>query len=123
MKQLLVILLGILIISCSDNPAPKPDKLLSEDVMKDILFDVVVLQAAESTVSHKLDQYNLKLTSFIYKKYEIDSLTYYQNQKYYAADPKKYKKMYKEVLEKLDEAQSKIKPKVKIITENEPEVK
>lgn len=123
MKQLLVILLGILIISCSDNPAPKPDKLLSEDVMKDILFDVVVLQAAESTVGHKLDQYNLKLTSFIYKKYEIDSLTYYQNQKYYAADPKKYKKMYKEVLEKLDEAQSKTEPKVKIITENEPEVK
>ena len=123
MKQLLIILLGLIIISCSNNPVPKPDNLLSEDVMKDMLFDVAVLQAAETTVAYKLNQNNIKLTSFIYKKYKIDSLTYYQNQKFYAANPKKYKKMYKEILERLDKIQSETQPRQIISNKEQPEVK
>lgn len=123
MKQLLVILLGVLIISCSNNPVPKPDNLLSEEVMKDILFDVAILQAAESTVGYRLTQNNIKLTPFIYKKYKIDSLTYYQNQKYYAADLKKYKKMYREILERLDKEEAQYQTKEKIVKEKQPEVK
>lgn len=123
MKQLLVMLLGVLIISCSNNPVPKPDNLLSEEVMKDILFDVAILQAAESTVGYKLTQNNIKLTPFIYKKYKIDSLTYYQNQKYYAADLKKYKKMYREILERLDKEEAQYQTKEKIVKEKPPEVK
>lgn len=123
MKQLLVILLVVLIISCSNNPVPKPDNLLSEEVMKDILFDVAILQAAESTVGYRLTQNNIKLTPFIYKKYKIDSLTYYQNQKYYAADLKKYKKMYREILERLDKEEAQYQTKEKIVKEKQPEVK
>jgi hypothetical protein len=123
MKQILVLLLGIIIISCSNNPVPKPDNLLSEEVMKDMLFDVVVLQAAETTVGYKLNQNNLKLTSFIYKKYKIDSLTYYQNQKFYAANPKKYKKMYKEISDRLAKIQSETQPKQNIINVDQPEFK
>lgn len=81
----------------------KPDHLLDKEVMTNILFDLAVLQAADGVMSHKLVQNNININTFIYKKYAIDSVTYYQNQRYYAADIVQYKKMHQEVLDRLDE--------------------
>lgn len=117
MKQLLLIFFGVLIISCSNNPVPKPDNLLSEEVIKDILFDAAIIQAAEVASPNGLADNNINATTFIYEKYKIDSITYYQNQKYYAADVKKYKKMYKEVLKRLEEMQAASDTKNNIISE------
>ena len=111
MKKLALFFLTVIFFACSNNPVPKPEILLADETMENILFDVTILQAAESTVSYKLAENNLKVTTFIYKKYKIDSLTYHQNQKYYAANPKKYKKMYKRVLERIDKAQIETQPK------------
>ena len=117
MKQLLLIFFGVLIVSCSKNPVPKPDNLLSEEVIKDILFDAAIIQAAEVASPNGLADNNIKATTFIYEKYKIDSITYYQNHKYYAADVKKYKKMYKEVLKRLEEMQAASDTKNNIISE------
>ena len=106
MKQLLFLFLSLFVFSCSKNPAPKPDNLLDEEVMTNILFDIAILQAADGTMTYRLAENNIKVNSFIYEKYKIDSTTYYQNQKYYAADTRKYKKMYQEVLARLDEIKS-----------------
>lgn len=106
MRNFLVLFIAIFILSCSKNPAPKPDVLLDDEVMTDILFDLAILQAAEGTMSYRLIENNIKTNTFIYDKYKIDSITYYQNQKYYAADPRKYKKMYQKVLERLDEVRA-----------------
>jgi hypothetical protein len=51
----------------------------------------------------RLSEEQINSSTYIYKKYAIDSLTFYQNQRYYAADVKQYKKMYQEVLDRLDE--------------------
>ena len=91
MKKFLLLVIGIVIISCSKNPAPKPDNLLDDEVMTNILFDIAVLQAAEGTMTYRLTENNIKVNTFIYEKYKIDSTTYYQNQLYYASDFKKYK--------------------------------
>jgi len=106
-----VVLVGILMVSCSKNPVPKPDNLLDDDVMTDILFDIAILQATDGNMTYRLAENNINVNTYIYKKYEIDSTTYYQNQKYYAANARKYKKMYQEVLERLDKikAESEIK--------------
>ena len=98
-------------VSCSKNPVPKPDNLLDDDVMTDILFDIAILQATDGNMTYRLAENNINVNTYIYKKYEIDSTTYYQNQKYYAANARKYKKMYQEVLERLDKikAESEIK--------------
>lgn len=103
MKKFVFILLGLLLIlSCSDNPVPKPDTLLDEEVMVDILYDTALLQAAEAYVPEKLTDKGVKIKNYIYLKYDIDSTTYYQNQRYYAADAKKYKKIYQKVIERID---------------------
>lgn len=106
MKKFLLLVIGIVIISCSKNPVPKPDNLLDDEVMTNILFDIAVLQAAEGTMTYRLTENNIKVNTFIYEKYKIDSTTYYQNQKYYAANTRKYKKMHQDVLARLEKIKS-----------------
>lgn len=103
MKKLVLVFCTICLVACSNNPVPKPDNLLDEEVMTNILFDIAILQAAESSMPLRLSEEQINSNTYIYKKYAIDSLTFYQNQRYYAADVKQYKKMYQEVLDRLDE--------------------
>ena len=119
MKKFLGIFVVVFIISCSKNPVPKPDNLLDDEVMTNILFDIAILQAADGTMTYRLAENNIKVNSFIYEKYKIDSATYYQNQKYYAADTRKYKKMYQEVLARLDEIKSSSETKKDSIVKKE----
>ena len=106
MRNLLFLALSVFMVSCSKNPVPKPDNLLDEEVMTDMLFDIAILQAAEGTMKHRLEENNIDVKTYIYKKYKIDSLTYYQNQKYYAGETRKYKKMHQKVLDRLEEVKA-----------------
>jgi len=103
MKKLVLVFCAVWLLSCSNNPVPKPDNLLDEEVMTNILFDIAILQAADGSMPLRLSEKQINSSTYIYKKYAIDSLTFYQNQRYYAADVKQYKKMYQEVLDRLDE--------------------
>jgi hypothetical protein len=38
MKQLFFLFISLFVVSCSKNPTPKPDKLLDEEVMVNIIF-------------------------------------------------------------------------------------
>lgn len=107
MKKVVLVFCTIWLLSCSNNPVPKPDNLLEEEVMTDILYDLAILQAIDGSFPNKLTENNIESKKYIYKKYKIDSIIYYQNQRYYAADMKKYKKMYQEVQDRLDEANKK----------------
>ncbi len=108
MKQLLFLFLSLFVFSCSKNPAPKPDNLLDEEVMVDIIYDISILQATDGSMPHKLTEYTIEMDEYIFEKYKIDSVTYRQNQRYYAADARKYKKIYKKVIERLDQEKADI---------------
>ena len=102
MKQLLFLFLSLFVFSCSKNPAPKPDNLLDEEVMVDIIYDISILQATDGSMPYKLTEHTIEMDEYIFEKYKIDSVTYRQNQRYYAADARKYKKIYKKVIERLE---------------------
>lgn len=108
MKQLLFLFVSLFVISCSKNPVPKPDNLLDEEKMVDIIYDISILQATDGSMPNKLTENNLKMDGYIFEKYKIDSATYRQNQLYYAANPRKYKKIHKKVIERLDQEKAKI---------------
>ena len=102
MKQLLFLFVALFVASCSKNPVPKPDNLLDEETMVDIIYDVSILQATDGSMPQKLTESNIKMDQYIFEKYKIDSITYRENQRYYAADARKYKKIYKKVIERFE---------------------
>jgi hypothetical protein len=95
-----VFLLSILLLSCSKG-VEKPDNLLSEGKMEDILYDVALLQVMSSFTPKTLDDNEVNAGKYIYKKYAIDSLTFAQNQVYYASNLEAYKKIQGKVAERL----------------------
>ena len=102
MKQILFLLVSLLVLSCTNNPVPKPDNLLDEKVMVDIIYDISILQATDGSMPYKLTEHNIKMDQYIFEKYKIDSITYRENQRYYAANARAYKKIYKKVIERLE---------------------
>ena len=108
MKQILFLLVSLFVLSCTNNPVPKPDNLLDEKVMVDIIYDISILQATDGSMPYKLTEHNIKMDQYILDKYKIDSTAYRQNQKYYAANARKYKKIYKKVIERLEQEKIKV---------------
>ncbi|WP_339887450.1 DUF4296 domain-containing protein [uncultured Flavobacterium sp.] len=101
MKKLLFIFISALLFSCNDKPVSKPDNLLSKETMEDIIYELAILQAAETYKPQTLSDSNIKIKQYVYKKYNLDSTTYFQNYKYYASDIKVFKKIYKQVNERI----------------------
>ena len=110
MKKLAFILLLALAVSCNNDAAPKPEHLLKEKEMVDIFYDINLLQAIKSTNLKALEDNNVDVKNYIYKKYKIDSLTFAQNHTYYASDLKKYQKIQLEASARLTKTKDKISP-------------
>ena len=80
--------------------------------MVDILYDMALLQAMKSYNPNMLDVMNINSTNYIYKKYNIDSLQFAQNNEYYASRIEEYQKIYEKVDERLQKTIKASKPKV-----------
>lgn len=111
MKKLVFILLSALAISCGNETVQKPEHLLSEDEMVDILYDVSLLQSLKSYRPQILDSNNVDPRTYIYKKYKIDSTTFSQNHNWYAHDLENYEKIQKRLVTRLERQQEKLAPK------------
>ena len=87
----------IFIVSCKEDGIDKPDKLLTESQMEDVLYDISLLQAMNSSTPGTLQENDIVLSEYIYDKYDIDSLTLVQNQRYYASKLEEYQKINNKV--------------------------
>ena len=90
MKKYLLII--FLIIGCSDDI---PDNLISKEKMENIIFDIMILNAS-SGFDLKVDK-NLLSDEFIYKKYNIDSLQFFESELYYSKNPRDHYEIYAKV--------------------------
>ena len=77
-KQICVILLlPLMVISCYKLKNPKkPDNLISEDKMVNILIDIRLMSSATGTNKRTLDNHISDKEDYIYNKYDIDSLQF-----------------------------------------------
>lgn len=99
-------LLGLflmLFLACKQSGVKKPAKLIEEEKMVDILYDLSILDAIISTNPAVLEDNGIDMHTYIYKKHKIDSLQFVENNTYYASDFKKYKKMYEAVEKRIDD--------------------
>lgn len=89
-------------ISCKKEVVKTPKKRIEKEKMVDIMYDLSILEAIKIQNLSSLDTFKINSNQYIYKKYKIDSAQFAQNNIYYAADYKEYKKMYEEVKSRLD---------------------
>ncbi len=87
MRKIIVLIMLFFVLSCDKKfKAPKPDVLIEQPVMEDILYDISLLKAAKSKKFKVLNDNNVNAGAFIYKKYKIDSIILRQNIEYYATN-------------------------------------
>jgi hypothetical protein len=96
-------LLFAILISCQKPAVPKPDNLIDEDVMVDIMFDISILEAMKSQKGDVLEANAINPNTYIFKKYKIDSLQFANSDKFYASDIKKYKGIFDKVNKMIEE--------------------
>lgn len=69
--------------------------------MENILYDLTLLQTMSSVTPQEIQRNDIDIKNYIYNKYNIDSLTLVENQKYYAYNIENYQKIQKRVLERV----------------------
>jgi hypothetical protein len=98
---------SIMLISCSKTPVKKPEKLLQENTMVELLVDIHMAEAAFNTRRHR-DSMVVKSSSadFYYsilQKHSVQDTVFEQSLVFYASQPRKFEKMYRQVMNQLSE--------------------
>ncbi len=117
MKKLYASILIISLLSCNDNLLKKPDNLIPEDKMVEVLTDLAIVNAAKITNVAVLQDHDIEPMTYIFEKHEIDSLQFVESDRYYASLPIAYEKIYKKVESKL-EKQAKVLEEEKKVTDS-----
>ena len=103
MKKILLFLIVLSIFaSCKKEVVNTPENLIGKEEMVNIMYDLSILEAIKIQNPSSLDTFKINSNQYIYKKHKIDSAQFAQNNIYYAADYKEYKKMFEQVKSRLD---------------------
>ncbi len=130
MKSILhIIAFAALMLSCTKQVVKEPDNLISEDKMVDIIYDLSILEAIRTQRPMSIEKNNLDPRTYIYRKYEIDSVQFAESNKFYAGDVARYKKIYETVDKRLEIEKKKIEDQLRksghtpVSTTDEPVVR
>lgn len=105
MNKFFVILTVFILMSCKDS-ATKPTPFIEEKKMENILYDMALLYSIENVSAYSREDTLKKVNvAAIYKKYDIDSLTFVSNNRYYVElGGGVYNKMQNNILVRLEAA-------------------
>lgn len=104
-KIIKLILIVVFIVSCNNNnfeKPEKPDNLISEEKMVDVLYDMALMSAAKGVNRKIMESKGVNPEKFIYEKHNIDSLQFALSNTYYSYNLKKYDQFYASVKAKLN---------------------
>jgi hypothetical protein len=115
-------LFGLLFLAfgCGNSAVRKPDNLIDEGKMVEIIYDLSLLEAIKSQKPIVLETSQVNPNTYIYKKYKIDSVQFAKSNAYYASDIKAYKEIYEKVSKRLEEHKAGGQP---ITNPDEPQVR
>ena len=108
MKKKLIPLIFIVVafISCDKPVIEKPDHLLKEKKMIEMLVDIHLAEATFNHMRYDSIVRNSSSANFYYsvlEKYQVPDSVFEKSYVFYASDPKNFEKMYREVVNKLVE--------------------
>ena len=103
MKKLLYLVV-CLVFSC--NPSvekpKKPENLIPEDKMVDIMYDIFILNSAKGVNKKMLELNGILPKDYVFEKYSIDSIQFAESNNYYVYDTKTYESILNKIAEKID---------------------
>ena len=94
-------------ISCDKPVVEKPEKLINEEKMIEILKDIHIAEASftnrryQDTLLSKSNSANFYYS--VLDKYQIPDSVFEKSFIYYASQPRKFEKMYRQVMNNLNE--------------------
>lgn len=102
-KVILSIITCCLLVACNDA-TNKPEHLIAEPEMEEILYNVALLYGMQSTITSKSDSISRLEIKAIFEKYDIDSVTFVANNRYYIGlDNNVYFDMQTRIAKRLEE--------------------
>uniref|UniRef100_UPI0040491F86 DUF4296 domain-containing protein n=1 Tax=Flavobacterium sp. TaxID=239 RepID=UPI0040491F86 len=101
-KSYLTLLILIFLGACGENNVEKPDNLIPQKTMEEILYDLAIIDAARISNPQSIVDAGISQQGYIFEKYKVDSLQFAQSNAYYTADVENYIQMYKGILEKIE---------------------
>ncbi|MEA1787166.1 DUF4296 domain-containing protein [Arenibacter sp. GZD96] len=108
MRAIFLLLLLVAVVSCNEKLVEKPAGLIGKEKMVEILYDLSILNSAQNTNAAILQEQDIAIMPYIYKKHVIDSVQLARSDLYYASIPLEYEAIYKEIVAKLEEDQKKL---------------
>lgn len=84
--------------------SPKPDDLIPEEKMVDILEDMAKIDAAMSYNMRAFEEKGIDPQKYVYKKYNVDSAQLAESNAYYIEKANINRRMYEEVRRRLNKA-------------------
>ncbi|HET8854300.1 MAG TPA: DUF4296 domain-containing protein [Salinimicrobium sp.] len=94
----------LILVSCQDiEEMEKPEQLIPEEKMVEILTDLSIISSASLIYSRKIDaKIGVAPVDSMYKKYGIDSVQFAKSSKYYAENYLVYERIYDSVKSNLE---------------------
>lgn len=103
MRILPGLLLLFILVGCQDiKKTPKPDDLIPQEKMVDVLTEISLLHGARSYNKNLLEEKGIDPNKYIYEKYDIDSLQLVKSNDYYAENYSLYQEIYTDVKARLE---------------------
>jgi len=93
----------LFVVGCQDIPdVEKPENLIERAKMEAIIYEMSILNGARGYDIQKLSKYDVKPETYIFEKFDIDSLQYAKSVSYYSSDIEAYKNMYLSIQKRID---------------------
>lgn len=104
MKYLTILLISILcFLGCQEVKQPeKPQNLIPEDKMVDILTETYLANAARSVDNKAIVAQGIQMDDLIFRNFGVDSLQFVKSNNYYAANVNAYMRIFEKVEARLD---------------------
>jgi|AntDeeMinimDraft_5_1070356.scaffolds.fasta_scaffold00091_11 hypothetical protein len=95
-------LLVLILTGCQDiDKQKKPENLIPEDKMVNVLVDMLKVSGSQSYSNIKYRRRDVNAKKLIFKKYDIDSLQLRESTSYYASDFEVNERIYDSVRSRL----------------------
>ena len=124
MKQIIAILLFAVLLSglssCHNTTIPKPHKLISKDKFEKMMVDVYLISGVNTDMRNPKNILKLSSTDLYYsvlKKYSVADTVFIRSLIYYSSFPKEYEKMHTEIVDNLNQMETRFRPKDKLKVE------